>query len=106
VGSSGLPFFARKVNLARVMTRFTSGFYREGSASLYVNRGLGTTGPAGAAGGVPPEIAVLVLRRAAGAVAVAARPEPAGRTSPRREATTPPTAPLSPCVLATARRLR
>lgn len=94
-GQLGLPFFARKVNLARVMTRFTSGYYRSGSSSLYVNRGLGTTGPPVRLG-VSPEIGVLVLRRAVVPAAVAARPEAAGRASPRREATTPPTAPLSP----------
>ena len=62
-GQLGVPFFARRWNLARVMTRFASGFYREGGSTLYVNHGLGTTG-------VPirwlvaPEIAVLTLRRA------------------------------------------
>ena len=62
-GQLGVPFFARRWNLARVMTRFASGFYREGASTLYVNHGLGTTG-------VPirwlvaPEIAVLTLRRA------------------------------------------
>jgi predicted MPP superfamily phosphohydrolase len=62
-GQLGVPFFARRWNLARVMTRFTTDVYREGRSMLYVNRGLGTTG-------VPirmlvsPEIAVLTLRRA------------------------------------------
>jgi len=62
-GQIGVPFFARRWNLARVMTRFSSGFYRDGRSTLYVNHGLGTTG-------VPirwlvaPEIAVLTLRRA------------------------------------------
>jgi predicted MPP superfamily phosphohydrolase len=62
-GQLGVPFFARRWNLARVMTRFASGFYRDGASTLYVNHGLGTTG-------VPirwlvaPEIAVLTLRRA------------------------------------------
>jgi predicted MPP superfamily phosphohydrolase len=62
-GQIGFPFFARRWNLARVMTRFASGFYRDGASTLYVNHGLGTTG-------VPirwlvaPEIAVLTLRRA------------------------------------------
>lgn len=61
-GQLGLPLFARKINLARLMTRFTSGFYRLGTATLYVNRGLGTTGPPVRLG-VPPEIAVFTLRR-------------------------------------------
>jgi predicted MPP superfamily phosphohydrolase len=62
-GQLGVPFFARRWNLARVMTRFTTDVYRSGASTLYVNRGLGTTG-------VPirmlvaPEIAVLTLRRA------------------------------------------
>ena len=30
-GQLGVPFFARRWNLARVMTRFASGFYREGA---------------------------------------------------------------------------
>jgi predicted MPP superfamily phosphohydrolase len=63
-GQLGVPFFQRRWNLARVITRFTTDLYREGRSLLYVNRGLGTTG-------VPirmlvsPEIAVLTLRRAA-----------------------------------------
>jgi predicted MPP superfamily phosphohydrolase len=63
-GQLGVPFFSRRWNLARVMTRFTSGVYTEGTSTLYVNHGLGTTG-------VPirllvsSEIAVLTLRRAA-----------------------------------------
>ena len=69
-GQIGVPFFARRFNLARVITRFTTGLYRMGAAALYVNRGLGTTGmPIRLA--VPAEIAVLTLRRApdkAGAV--------------------------------------
>ena len=61
-GQLGLPFLAAKVNLARLLTRFTTGFYRLGNASLYVNRGLGTTGPPVRVG-VRPEISLLTLRR-------------------------------------------
>ncbi len=62
-GQIGVPFFARRFNLARVITRFTTGLYRLGTAALYVNRGLGTTGmPIRLS--VPAEIAVLTLRRA------------------------------------------
>ena len=62
-GQIGVPFFARRFNLARVITRFTTGLYRMGAAALYVNRGLGTTGmPIRLS--VPAEIAVLTLRRA------------------------------------------
>jgi len=60
-GQLGLPPFARKLNLARIMTPFTSGLYRQGGATMYVNHGLGTTGPPIRLG-VPPEIAVLTLR--------------------------------------------
>ena len=54
-GQVALPFFARRFNLARLMTRFTSGLYRSGSSTLYVNHGLGTTGPPVRLG-VAPEI--------------------------------------------------
>jgi predicted MPP superfamily phosphohydrolase len=62
-GQFGVPFLARRLNLARLITRFTTGFYRLGDASLYVNRGLGTTGPPVRVG-VRPEIGLLTLRRA------------------------------------------
>ncbi|MDB4982032.1 MAG: putative phosphoesterase [Myxococcales bacterium] len=60
-GQLGVPFAARRWNLARVMTRFTSGLYHAGKSTLYVSNGLGTTGvPIRLL--VPPEIAVLTLR--------------------------------------------
>lgn len=61
-GQLAIPFLARRLNLARVMTRFTNGFYRDGRSTLYVNRGLGTTGPPVRIG-VRPEITILTLRR-------------------------------------------
>jgi uncharacterized protein len=62
-GQIGVPFLAKRFNLARVMTRFTTGLYRSGPSTLYVNRGLGSTGlPVRIF--VPAEIAVLTLRRA------------------------------------------
>jgi predicted MPP superfamily phosphohydrolase len=61
-GQLGVPFFAERWNLARVMTRFTSGFYHSGASTLFVSHGLGTTGvPIRML--VPSEIAVLTLRR-------------------------------------------
>lgn len=63
-GQLGLPLLARKWNLARLMTPFTSDFYRLGGATLYVNRGLGTTGPPVRLA-VRPEIAVFTLQCAA-----------------------------------------
>jgi predicted MPP superfamily phosphohydrolase len=62
-GQVAVPLLARKLNLARVMTRFTNDIYRLGASTLYVNRGLGTTGPPVRLA-VAPEIAVLTLRRA------------------------------------------
>jgi len=65
-GQVAVPLLARKLNLARLMTPFTNDVYRSGASTLYVNRGLGTTGPPVRLA-VAPEIAVLTLRRAAGA---------------------------------------
>ncbi|HEY6477470.1 MAG TPA: metallophosphoesterase [Polyangia bacterium] len=61
-GQLGVPFFAKRFNLARTITRFTTGLYQIGAATLYVTRGLGTTGmPIRLS--VPSEIALLTLRR-------------------------------------------
>jgi uncharacterized protein len=68
-GQLGLPFLAKRWNMARVFTGFTTGLYQAGASTLYVNRGLGTTGPPIRIG-VPPEIAVLTLRRAPGAASI------------------------------------
>jgi predicted MPP superfamily phosphohydrolase len=62
-GQFAVPGFARRWNLARLMTSFTTGLYRAGDSALYVNRGLGTTGPPIRLG-ARPEIAVLTLRAA------------------------------------------
>ena len=69
-GQVAVPLLARKLNLARLITRFTSGLYKSGTSTLYVNRGLGTTGPPVRLA-VAPEIAVLTLRRSTN---VTARP--------------------------------
>jgi hypothetical protein len=53
----------RRLSLARFVTRWTAGMYREGRSWLYVNRGAGTTGPP-ARLGAPAELAVITLRRA------------------------------------------
>jgi len=63
-GQVAIPLLARRLNLARLITPFTNGVYRSGGSMLYVNRGLGTTGPPVRIA-VAPEIAVLVLRRRA-----------------------------------------
>ena len=62
-GQIGLPFFAKRINLASLFYRFTSGLYRDGASVLYVNRGVGTSGPPIRLG-VPAEVAVFTLRRA------------------------------------------
>jgi predicted MPP superfamily phosphohydrolase len=62
-GQIGVPFLAKRFNLARIMTPFTTGTYHVGASTLYVNRGLGTTGlPVRIF--VPAEISLLTLRRA------------------------------------------
>jgi predicted MPP superfamily phosphohydrolase len=76
-GQIGVPFFAKRFNLARVVTPFTTGLYRSGPSTLYVNRGLGSTGlPVRIF--VPAEIALITLRRAERqSVVVAPQPAPA-----------------------------
>ena len=82
-GQVAVPLLARKLNLARLITRFTNGVYKSGTSTLYVNRGLGTTGPPVRLA-VAPEIAVLTLRRPANAEAGAfeAGPDPLALQSP------------------------
>ena len=53
----------RRLSLARFITRWTAGLYRQGRSWLYVNRGAGTTGPPVRLG-APAELAVITLRRA------------------------------------------
>ncbi|QSQ20791.1 metallophosphoesterase [Pyxidicoccus parkwayensis] len=60
-GQLSVPW-VRRLSLARLMTRWTAGMYRLGRSWLYVNRGVGTTGPPVRLG-APPELAVITLRR-------------------------------------------
>jgi predicted MPP superfamily phosphohydrolase len=62
-GQIGVPFLYRFANLASFGYRYNVGLYRRGLAVLYVHAGLGTTGPPMRLG-VPPEVAILVLRAA------------------------------------------
>lgn len=62
-GQVALPFFAERFNPARLRHKHTLGLYRDGDAYHYVHGGLGITGPPVRLG-VPPEIAILTLRRA------------------------------------------
>jgi predicted MPP superfamily phosphohydrolase len=75
-GQFAIPGFARRWNLARVVTTFTAGLYRKDGAALYVNRGLGTTGPPIRLG-ARPEIALLTLRPAAAVQGAARSADPA-----------------------------
>ncbi len=58
--------FGDRLNLATLSRQRPRGLVRSGPSALYVNAGLGTTGPPLRLG-IPPEIAVLVLRAADGA---------------------------------------
>lgn len=60
-GQLGVPFASERWNLARRVFRFSAGLYREGGSTLYVNPGLGTSGPPVRFGSAP-EITVFVLR--------------------------------------------
>jgi hypothetical protein len=59
-GQLGVPFFGDRLNLAVLSRQRSRGLYRAGQTYLYVNAGLGTTGPPIRLG-VPPEIALFTL---------------------------------------------
>jgi predicted MPP superfamily phosphohydrolase len=60
-GQIGVPFAARRMSLSRLARQHAPGLHQRGRTRLYVHAGLGTTGPPLRLG-VPPEIAVFVLR--------------------------------------------
>jgi uncharacterized protein len=60
-GQVAVPFLARHLNLSRLTTPLHSGRHRRGDSTLWINPGLGTTGPPLRLGAAP-EITVLVLR--------------------------------------------
>ena len=62
-GQIAVPFLSRFVNLSRFAHRFHIGRYVDGDSTLYVNGGLGTTGPPIRLG-VAPSIALIRLRAA------------------------------------------
>ena len=62
-GQLGVPFFSQRLNLARLTGQRSRGLVRSGKTTMYVNAGLGTTGPPMRLA-VPPEIALITLRRA------------------------------------------
>jgi predicted MPP superfamily phosphohydrolase len=61
-GQLGIPFFSQRFNLARLTRQLSRGLYFSGKTAMYVNAGLGTTGPPMRLA-VPPEIALVTLRR-------------------------------------------
>ncbi len=62
-GQVTVEILNQTLNLARIYTRYVSGFYQIGEKSCYVTRGIGTIGlPARL--GAPPEITLLRLRKA------------------------------------------
>ena len=62
-GQLGIPFLSQRFNFARLTKQRSRGLVYAGKTTMYVNAGLGTTGPPMRLG-VPPEIALLTLRRA------------------------------------------
>ena len=62
-GQLGVPFLSQRLNLARLTGQRSRGLVRSGKTTMYVNAGLGTTGPPMRLA-VPPEIALITLRRA------------------------------------------
>jgi predicted MPP superfamily phosphohydrolase len=61
-GQLSLEFVHRGLSLARLETPYVSGWYEKPGGQLYVNRGIGTTGPPIRLG-ARPEITVIELTR-------------------------------------------
>ncbi len=62
-GQVGLEWGPIKVSTSSLVYNRWAGLYREGEQYLYINRGLGTTGPPIRLG-IPPEVTEITLRRA------------------------------------------
>jgi hypothetical protein len=60
-GQIAVPFMARRASLSTLARQTSHGLHVRGGSRLYVNAGLGTTGPPFRLG-IPPEITVFVLR--------------------------------------------
>jgi uncharacterized protein len=59
-GQINVEILRQDINIARFLTPYVDGLYREGNASIFVTRGVGTVGlPARI--GVPPEVALIRL---------------------------------------------
>lgn len=63
-GQLGIPFLSQRFNFARLTKQRSRGPVYAGKTMMYVNAGLGTTGPPMRLA-VPPEIALFTLRRRA-----------------------------------------
>jgi predicted MPP superfamily phosphohydrolase len=63
-GQLALPSAGGRLNLARLVTRYHRGLFRENGSVLYVNRGAGVAGPALRVN-CPREIATIELERSA-----------------------------------------
>ena len=61
-GQLSLEFLYRGLCLSRFETPYVSGWYEKTGSQIYVNRGIGTTGPPIRLG-ARPEITVLELTR-------------------------------------------
>lgn len=62
-GQVTIEILNQTANLARVFTRYVSGYYQIGEKTCYVTRGIGTIGLPTRLG-APPEITLLRLRKA------------------------------------------
>ncbi|HEX4338711.1 MAG TPA: metallophosphoesterase [Polyangiaceae bacterium] len=60
-GQIAVPFMAQRASLSTLARQTRPGLHQRGPSRLYVNAGLGTTGPPFRLG-IPPEITVFVLR--------------------------------------------
>jgi predicted MPP superfamily phosphohydrolase len=60
-GQIAVPFMARRASLSTLVRQTRPGLHVRGPSRLYVNAGLGTTGPPFRLG-IPPEITLFVLR--------------------------------------------
>ena len=61
-GQVAVPGRAGRLNPARLLTEFDGGLYEDGDATLFVSKGIGTTGPRIRLA-CPPEIGVVELRQ-------------------------------------------
>jgi predicted MPP superfamily phosphohydrolase len=59
-GQLAIPFVGERWNLARILTPYSRGLFRENGSTLYVNRGAGVAGPSLRIG-CPREIATVEL---------------------------------------------